>query len=345
MNAAAPPVRPSQARALRALAWGGLWFVLAQFLGGTLLDYVWPEVKFPAAERVLAVARSAPRVDVVAVGSSRMDALLYADELAQGLNLPHAIVVNLAVGAGDLVTAEYLYRQLRDQAILPGTLLIEISPETLAERNAWIDQHALRQLTWHDLPDFAGEMVRYGHTLRCLSARLVPLWTHRDQLRHRAWLAVAGMLDHQAVARLHASAPVGPGRLVDLERDAQLRRLSDAAARTQAGLPNIIRWLRDYRVGGQAARRFERLLTQATADGVRTVVIAVPLSSPHRALYTPPIEAAFQQYLHATLARFPQVEFHDDRARLPDHEFLDNHHASPTGGRQISRLWGERLRR
>jgi hypothetical protein len=67
------------------------------------------------------------------------------------------------------------------------------------------------------------------------------------------------------------------------------------------------------------------------------VLVAPPVSSAQRALYTPEIEAVFWEYVRQ-LGKTYQCRFIDYRARLGDDLFSDNHHVLPPGGKTFTRV-------
>src|SRR5262245_35481204 len=76
----------------RATLWGIVFVLLTQQVGGLLLDYRWPDIKFPAAARVLARCPSPSEGPViVTLGSSRFD----------GGILPGQIMAQLRNGNGE----------------------------------------------------------------------------------------------------------------------------------------------------------------------------------------------------------------------------------------------------
>src|SRR5262249_58615650 len=66
--------RANQRRAVRLLLWAGGLFALAHLAGGLLLDYLWPQVRFPGAARRFDLLQRFPRTpDIISLGSSRME--------------------------------------------------------------------------------------------------------------------------------------------------------------------------------------------------------------------------------------------------------------------------------
>jgi hypothetical protein len=102
------------------------------------------------------------------------------------------------------------------------------------------------------------------------------------------------------------------------------------------GLDTVVRSLRSYRPGGNAAAALNRLLTLCRMHGIEPILLTVPLSSAHRQCYTSDIDRAFQAHIAAVTQEF-SCRYVDCRAALPDDCFVDHHHATPDGGRLFSR--------
>lgn len=340
------PARTARIRRCRqALAWAFGTFVVCQLTAGLLFDYAWPGLRFRGLDNGLETCRaaaSAERRVLLALGSSRFGCGLHTQvveaELGPGPATPR--VINFSMPGGDFITAEHLYRRARAVGCRPSLVLLEVSPETLARRNLWLDMHSLRQLTWLDGPQFAGDLVRSGHALRYLASRFVPLYVHRDQLRHLA-LHQLGFDNPEEEKHRNQLDAFFNAAVVQSEQTFTPEQM---VQKSVAGAAYINRWLRNYQVGGNAKRNFDRLLEQCAADGVLVVLVAVPVSTPHRRLYTPDIERAYQSAIQAALARYPGMRYLDLRAAIPDADFYDNHHTTTAGARAFSRRLAQELR-
>ena len=99
----------------------------------------------------------------------------------------------------------------------------------------------------------------------------------------------------------------------------------------------VRRWLRDYQLGGGAARALERFLARGRDAGIRIVLVAVPASSWLRELYTPAIERTFRDYMDRVSHRYG-TEFVDYRARISDRFFSDHYHLNARGGAHFARM-------
>ncbi len=335
-----PPPRRRAAyrrRGLHVVLWAGGMFVAAQFLGGLLLDYVWPQVRFPLAGRIWARLDTLPRTpEMVVLGSSRLQGVSTAvlNPLLRRELEPAPSCFNSAVGAGDALVADWLLTRMLRQGRRPRLVVMEVSPETVARYNRWLEQHVIRQLTWTDLPAHFSEAWRTTHPMRLLSSRLLPLYLHRYQLRHS--------LAQSALALLTGCSEPGPADDVDVSGadpadDAAALRTGTGEALHTEGLSEFERWLRNYRVGGGATAALERLLDRCREYGIAVVLVAPPVSVAHRRLYTPEIESAFRGYVDA-LVRAHGCRFHDFRDRLPDPLFRDHHHTNARGSAIFTRL-------
>jgi hypothetical protein len=339
-------------RGWRALGWALSVFVLAQLVGGLLLDYVWPELRFPTAALTFKALEKQPKSpDIVCVGSSRFGAGFVQEKVREQMRATtgdiELTVFNAAIEAGDLVTARYVMNHAFDQGIQPKMIVIEVSPETLARRCEWMGQHVLRQLTWEEIPGYLSDIYRSGNTVRLLSARFVPLHMHRRQI----CLTLQQYAEQHVRAALRPSKPNKPGKESKKEKAIaaapdqgvpweifkELRDDRHDPWRMQAGLPAIRRWLQDYHIGGGSGRALDELVQRCRDQGMTVILVGVPVAEGHRALYTPEINEAFLNRV-TSVARRHGARFVDYRDRLPDELFRDNHHLRQCGGEEFSRL-------
>lgn len=345
-------------RGMRTVAWAVAGVLFLHLVGGLLLDYRWPEVRFPSAESTLQALRRQPRdPDILCLGSSRFGAGFVQEQIRQQLQEEtghlDVLVFNAAIEAGDLITAEYVLGRMVEQGICPSVLVVEISPETLARRCEWMGQHALRQLTWEDLPQYWDAIWRSGNTLRMVSARLLPLHMHRRQICLRvynetnAWVQPLWKEGDREKNRVGKRKPAKteqklPDQGVPWEVFKELAPDRHDPGRIEAGLPAIRRWLRNYEPGGCSGRSLERMLALASQRGMTVILVGVPVAEAHRRLYTPEIEEAFQSYLRSLCERHDCL-FVDYRHRIPDALFQDNHHLTRAGGTAFSHMLAEEV--
>jgi hypothetical protein len=344
-------------RGQTAFCWAAGAFVAIQFMASLLLDYAWPEVRFPYASRVLGqVAAGRPMPEVVLFGSSRVAGGLRTREMGQelqailGLEQPPA-VLNAGLPAGDLISADYMLEHLLNHGVRPSLAVIEVNPETLNRYNEWFFFHVRRQLRWDDVPAYLRDICRARQGRRLLAARLTPISVHRGNMRR----AVLEWIDPRLVESipldawsLQAEQPMGkpatrPSK--PLTWAAVLERCGEVPTAQQrhgtlAGVDQPYRWLRHYHIGGTSGAALERIVQRCREHDIEPILVGVPVTLAHRQAYTPPIEAAYLQHMRAVARRHGCV-FVDYRDRLPDALFLDNHHVLPEGGwyftRQLTR--------
>jgi hypothetical protein len=338
-----PRRHPRYSRAV--LFWCVVTFLAVQLAAGLLLDYRWPLLRFPSAARVMATVRRQPAPpDLVFLGSSRFAAGIDPGDVAQLLErdcrLPEPVVaLNASVPAGDVVTADFLLRRLLREGARPRAVVVEVSPETLNLYNEWLNFHIRRQLRWDDLPAYLLDICRVRQGFYLLSDRLCPLYIHRLEV----WGALARLVGVGPAVpdggvperRAAASEPVDWDQLLRPPERAMTRELWDLILFTTDRLPG--RWLRRFRVGGTATAALERLLRACRDEGIRVVLVGVPVSSPHRKLYVPAIDEPFLAYVQQVAAAHG-CQFIDYRGRVPDTLFLDNHHLCPAGQAYFDRL-------
>jgi hypothetical protein len=334
----------------------GLAYLFIQFLGGVLLDYHLPQLRFPsAAATVEALSRQPHDPEVICLGSSRFGAGFVQQEIRDHLRRAsgdsQVLVFNAAIEAGDLITAQYILQHILDRGIRPRVLVVEVSPETLARRSEWMGQHVARQLTWDTLPGHLEAIVRSGNVVRLLAARFLPLHVHRRQICRSLYdtsLSLAKQIlttqpKQKGKAKKRTSeVKATPDHGVPWEVFKELTDDRHDPDRIQAGLPAIRRWLRNYDIGGSAAEALDKILCAAKEEGILVVLVGVPLARAHRDLYEPEIEHAFVQHMNAVCKRFDSI-FVDYRDRIPDELFLDNHHLTRAGSSAFSRLLAEEV--
>lgn len=346
--------RRASRRGGMVLCWTAILFFLGQTLGGLVLDTVWTRVRNPFLHwhlDRLALLEEPPTI--VCLGSSRFGSQLDESELTRTVREltgdATVRVFNASLPAGDPITSERTLDQLLEAGIRPRLVLLEVCPEVVGHRNDWLCIHLVRQLDWSDAPSYTGELIRTGHILRYLKARLLPLYQHRrrilEELEQEFAEAGREEKDRSGTRRIDAAVPppkdldTRPAGEVWAELVQQTIHDPDADLRQRSalGLRDVRRFLRRYRTGGNSARALERILERCRAEGIETVLVGVPVSEIHRAQYTPEIDALYRTYLDGLGARYG-CRYADFRARVPDGLFMDNHHATPEGAVWISRL-------
>ncbi len=338
----------SRPRGLRVLLWAGALFALGQLVGGLVLDHCGARIRFPQVEWTFKRLHELPQPpDIICLGSSRFQAAIRADALGSlppGGDGRQPCVFNAAVGAGDAVVVERILGRLLAEGRRPKLLVIEVCPENLARRSYWIDQHVMRMLTWWDMPEYFFAACFSRQPMRLVSARLLPLYLHRYQLRKQAAAALLGdwvVPDAAAEAARAEEELLGPISAAGLARAAPgLPRVPPKDIRLVWGLPELKDWLNDYEVDGVMPRALERVLARCRGEGIAVLLLAPPLCGPHRALYTPAVEEAFQSYL-TSLTRDYSCDFADCRALIPDGYFRNHDHLDEEGAIYFSGLLAE----
>ena len=346
-------------RGRTVLVWTASLFVAVQLLASGLLDYCWPQIRFPKLyEQLTRFDTVADSVNVVFLGSSRTGCLIDEgafNEVAREVTGDSRVTgFNAFVPAGDPVLCERMLQRLLEHGARPRYAVIEVSPEGITERTAWLSMYVGWALRWDDAPTYLRDMAVTGNLVRYAGTRIIPLYVYRDQIRQQlaegalAWwrgrgravsstfvppfgLATASPVFH-ATDPSHREPPQAPATKWD-QRVATALALApvDARRTTTVSLEGVHRELRRYRAGGNAAAALDRLLKRCRSHGIEPILVCVPLSSGHRNCYDAEIEAAFQAYL-AALCQKHGCRYIDQRTMLPDHFFVDHHHAGPEGG-------------
>jgi hypothetical protein len=334
-------------RPLRVLVWALGLFVAIQLGVGLVLDYGFPLMRFPSAARVLESLPADPSsVEVLFLGSSRFGAGIDAGEVGSLLETagsPRRLcpVVNASVPAGDLITSEFLFGQLLDRGVRPRIVVVEISPETLNHYNEWLGFHVVRQLRWEHVPAYWYETCRAGHGMRFLSARLFPLFQHRQLILD--WVRGPGTRERASPNACELDVKRRPDGREELDWETLLR---PPAAEVKPELKEWIRvttehqprrWLRYFRIAGNSPAALERLLTECKRRQIEVLLIRVPVTTTHRETYTPAIEQEFQTFV-GKLRRTHPCRFVDCVDWLADGLFIDNHHLNSAGQLYFSRL-------
>jgi len=345
--------RPDADRARRVLVVAGLVIVAGQLATGLALDAAPPAVRFAQGGKVLSRASALGDTPyVLLLGSSRfwmvdVDAVTAALRDAAGAETP--AIVQGAVLGGDPIVADYLLEKLLVQGSRPALLAVEISPESVAYPAPWIAGQAIRFFTWSDIAAWTPEIVARGKMVEVAAARLSPIDTYRRELltwivgRPPPYLRVTS--SPRTVDPVDPKAPQPAADATDTSggprepgggaNDTATGQPPNGA--TLSGLRQVRGWLRDYRVGGGAARALERFLARARDADIPVVLVGPPASSWLRELYTPAVERTFRDYLDDLRRRYG-TQFADYRARISDRFFTDHYHLNARGGALFARM-------
>jgi hypothetical protein len=340
---------PRRRRARATLLWSIGLFVAGQLTIGLLLDYVWPLVRFPSAGRVMArLAQQPQNPEVVFLGSSRFECGIRPAEIGQLLERACRLgepcgVFNGAVPAGDPISAEFVLHTLLERGVRPRLVVLEVSPEQLNYYNEWLGLHVRRQLTWADVPGYLVEACWAGQGVRFLSARLFPLFLHRQQVLEEVWSAIHRGSPPVASAPASAAPESVPVNWDELLQPPQ-REMTPALRASIESIRDFLprHWLYDFHIRGNNPAALGRILTECRRHGIGVLLLAPPLTEAHRQCYGPAIESAFQEYLAGVQAAHG-CRFVDCRAWLPDPLFVDNHHLDADGALYFSRLLTHRV--
>jgi hypothetical protein len=343
---------PRPQRGLTVLLWAFAAFAGVQLASSALLDYLWPQVRFPKLyEQVSRIDSFTPPASVVFLGSSRTGCLIHEVEATRAVREltgdPAVQCYNAAVPAGDLIVSERVLRVLIARGARPRYAVVEVCPEGVNQRNAWLSMYVGWVLCWDDVPAYFKDLALTGNLVRFAGTRIIPLHVYRDQIRQQlaarayAWWesgppatnAVAPTAElHATGAAMDVAAAKWQQLVAESAHDAPI----DRNRTTTVGLANVVRSVSRYRPGGNSAAALDRLLTLCRAHSIEPVLLTVPLSTAHRQCYTSEIEASFQAFL-AAITHKHGCRYVDCRASLPDHCFIDHHHAAPDGGQLFSR--------
>ncbi len=347
--------RRSDRRSRTVLVCGLSCFLAVQVLGGLLLDYCWPVLRFPSFADVLSALAMTPAPRIVFLGSSRFQCGIDQEEAAalvqKRCRLPGPYpVLNASVPAGDPITAEFLLTQLFRKGVRPEWVVLEISPETLNEYHEWLGIHVRRQLRWEHVPGYLIQTVWSGQGMRFLSARLFAPYLHRDQILRACNVNLFSLSpvpgtrgdNTERAAAVRTPPPWDYSKdVTDWDQvlrpphrsvSAKLRKLIQLTTDRQVG-----RWLAHFRIAGNSPAALERTLQLCQQRHVRVLLLAAPVSSPHRQTCTPAIEQQFQAYLAGLVQKY-SCRFADCRDWMQDGHFLDNHHLGAEGRVYFSRL-------
>jgi hypothetical protein len=329
--------RAKERRGFRILLWVPCLFLMAQVLGGLVLDYVWVRPRYPMKADMFAhlKARKQPP-EVLFLGSSRfhgnVNCAVMDAELRLHLGEKAPRTFNAALPAGDPTVFERVLDDFLRDGYRPKLVVVEVDPGTLAGRDNWLYEHALNVLDWRDVPEASLALCRNHRIIYLVRGRLLPLYLHNRQIRKEATVVLKSLLG-SGHAAVRIDPPVLPAVIADPEPPPMTPVAR--AAMEQGGL-DVGKETRDYHLQGVVTRRLERLLARCQSSGIAVLLVRVPVSSPQRRGITAEVNAAFLQYMK-TLTALHGCCFTDCRDRIPDSYFRDGHHVYAEGGIYFSR--------
>jgi hypothetical protein len=322
-------------RGRRVLAVAALVFVVGNFVGGLLLDYRWPDIRFPelgTTFRLLAGMGRSP--EVVFLGSSRMAGAAsphVIDPLLRSYTRLAPRTFNAAVNAGDSLVDEYVFGRMLERGVRPSVLVVEVSAEHLNRRCPLLGQQVIRLMTWPDLPSYLPDAAIYTRMMRLVSSRLTPLYFHRYQIRKRLF----GYPSQDVVVR-------GPAPDQGPDPNPSVSELPPAAVNLEPaeGPPPQpdSGWCRGPELSPLQTAALERLLARARAAGVFVILANSPATSGQRAILPPAVNDDFRAYVRSLEERFG-CRFVDFCERVPDDRFYDPIHVNHTGAKYFSHVF------
>jgi hypothetical protein len=331
-------------RGLRVLLWALSIFAFGQLGGGLLLDYCWPELRFPEVGRVLGNLRVQEHMpEVVCMGSSRSEGGFRSyiiDHLLGQFTRQAPRTFNAALNGGDAVVANWLLDRMLREGRHPELLVLEVSPEFLSRRTPLLSQQVLRQMTWLDLPRYLPDAILFTHPMRLVTSRIMPLYMHRYEIRKQLILAASGK---PASSRPDTSVNVldldqhADRNLVDLPPNLPVPPAPPHVSPNPAQLTYLSACLKDFQLSKLETAALERLLRRCRGERIEVLLVGFPLMERGRALHTPEIDRVFLSYVHDLTTEYG-CRFVDMRNRIPDYGFGDGLHVNDLGGEYFSQI-------
>lgn len=325
-------IRCRKTRARQIILGSLTLIVTAQLFASWLIDRAPLAVRFAEAAKVAELLSQKPDAkNIVFFGTSRTranisDHLVIQELAPAGRQLDYTIH-NGAVSAGDPIAIKYLHERLAALGIEPALAVIEILPETLSHRNAWMGFHIERQYRWSDVFAVAADAWRGGRFTKLVASRLMPLSFYRYQFQ--VWLQQILNLDLKASVQAAESAN-HPART---QRPAEGNQVDVEGIRVETAKKRV----RSFKIGGAAARDFELLLGRLQKSQAKILLLSVPLPSAYRSAYEGEVEAVFSAYIQQLQGKYG-LKYYDYRSRLPDRLFKDRYYLNGEGRAQFSRL-------
>ncbi|HEY2931930.1 MAG TPA: hypothetical protein VGK99_09290 [Acidobacteriota bacterium] len=319
--------------ARNATVWAFFAICILEVIGAILIDWCPLDVRFPHAATVVEAFKAPQRpAEIVCLGSSRFGCSI-DDRRVQGhlrsLTGDASVqAFNASVAGGDLVTSALILSHLVS-AGTPRIVVIEITPEYICRKNRWLAIHLTRELTWRGIAPFLPDVISSGALSRFASSRLVPWYRHRSHFREWLVECVSGSPSpsQRVILPWMRSDWIAPSHPHDMA----------ALEATRTNLRGYRKWLQDYEIGGGPALFLGDLLRLCRDRNIRALLVGAPLSSSHRALYTPQIEESFGVYMRDLNQKYG-CAFIDLRSSVPDSEFSDSHHVDEAGRIRFSEI-------
>jgi len=323
--------RPNLKRGRTTLVLMGALIFAGEIAAGILIDHAPLKIRFPVLAKVLdSVRQLEPSKKILFFGSSRFGNAVSAEavtEVLQEAKVADGITVfNAHITAGDPVAMEFETDQLLAAGIRPSMVVIEILPEVLSRRNMWLHYHLARQFRWPEVWKSLPDAYRAGKLPKVIDTRFNSVYLFRSEFQR--WAMDALKLRFESTNLRDGNARK--------RRRANLSEPADAAD-LQAGMALGRKRVRGYEIGGLNARALIRMIERYSKLGTTIVFIAPPVSSPYRAAYGSPVDAAYLAYMQR-LGKSYGTYFFDFRHRLADHHFWTPYYTTTDGKLHFSRL-------
>ncbi len=321
--------RPKRNRGRTTLVLMGALIFAAEIAAGILIDHAPLKIRFPVLAKVLdSVRQLEPSKKILFFGSSRFGNAVSAEAVTQVLrdaNVADGVTVfNAPIDAGDPVVMEFETDHLLAAGIHPSMVVIEILPEVLSRRNLWLNFHLGRQFRWPEVWNSLPDAYLAGTLSLAIATRFNAVYTFRSEFQQ--WAMAALKLRFE-------SSNLGDGNAQKRAKRAQPADVEVLLKGAAYARKNV----RGYEIGGLNARALIRMIERYSKLGTAIVFIAPPVSSPYRAAYGSPVDAAYLAYMHR-LGTTYGTYFFDYRHRLSDHQFWTPYYTNTDGKLHFSRL-------
>jgi len=320
--------------------------VLATIAGNILVDHCPISARFPEADLTLKSWQahvSAP--EIVFIGSSRTGYATSVETMAPRVRQisgdASVQLFNAAVPVGDPLTMNFIGAHLFTDGRISKIAVIEITPDSVARRNRFLDFVVTRQFTFRDIVENSGDICHSTNKTisRVLSSRFIPFFTHRLALQAWAREAFTGP------EKSHTSSEQDDDFFRGFWGSATLPKELPGPPpelRVEQDLPRVRKQLADYEVRGRTSAALEALVARCRHDGMKVILLETPMHSSLRALFGPAITGPYLEFVKH-LEETYGCRFVDYSERLPDTMFFDGVHTNGEGREYFSRLFADEV--
>jgi hypothetical protein len=265
------------------------------------------------------------KVRVLAIGSSRTQLFLNTSQLNSAT---HCYFNFGCAGCGPVTDALYL-RRLLQAGLQCDEVIIELHPAMLVQQNPPFEHRWLH--TYRLNSEETSTLKKYGWNLEtpiqyCWHGPLQTSYTYRYALLN----AFAPRLLPCPFGLGLLSRTDAHGHVPGIEIQAKDRPKFLAAAYIE-----YLSSFENYQPGGPAVEAIRDMLTQLQQRGIGVRLLLTPESSEFRNWY-----GEGKQHVISQFAIELSQEFHvpliDAREWLPDEQFTDGHHATPSGAKAFT---------